>query len=63
MTQRRSTALALLVDLYRRQVVGLHDKFSLARPIENDLAALDIINHAEACISESAAVCKGSDRN
>jgi hypothetical protein len=37
-------ALALLAELYRHQVTALHEKFSLARPVQNDLAALDIIS-------------------
>lgn len=37
-------ALTLLVRLYRRQVVALHETFPLSRPLENDLAALDVIS-------------------
>jgi predicted nucleotidyltransferase len=37
-------SLALLVGFYRRQVVVLHEKFPLSRPLENDLIALDIIS-------------------
>ena len=37
------TALGRLVELYRHQVRALHAKFPLARPLQNDLAALDII--------------------
>jgi hypothetical protein len=37
-------ALARLVGLYRRQVTALHETFPLARPLSNDLAALDIIS-------------------
>jgi predicted nucleotidyltransferase len=37
-------ALILLVRLYRRQVMALHERSSLSRPLENDLTALDIIS-------------------
>jgi hypothetical protein len=37
-------ALALLAGLYRHQVTALHEKFPLVRPLQNDLAALDIIS-------------------
>jgi hypothetical protein len=37
-------ALVRLVKLYRRQLVALHQTFPLARPLENDLAGLDMIS-------------------
>ncbi len=36
-------ALMSLLRAYRLQVVALHDRFSLLRPIENDLKAVDMI--------------------
>lgn len=36
-------ALRSLLQLYRNQVLALHAKFQLSRPIENDLAALEAI--------------------
>jgi hypothetical protein len=32
-----------LSGLYREQVAGLHGKFTLARPLDNDLAAVDAV--------------------
>lgn len=37
------TSLMSLLRAYRRQIVALHDRFSLLRPIENDLHAVDVI--------------------
>ena len=37
-------ALRLLACLYRRQVTALHEMFSLGRPLQNDMTALDIIS-------------------
>jgi predicted nucleotidyltransferase len=37
------TALKTLAALYRQQVLAMHDKFSLARPVENDIAAFDCL--------------------
>ncbi|TIP12618.1 MAG: nucleotidyltransferase domain-containing protein [Mesorhizobium sp.] len=37
-------ALRLLVPFYRQQVMALHEKFRLPRPVANDLEALDIIS-------------------
>jgi hypothetical protein len=39
-------ALGRLVQLYQRQVIALHKKFPLMRPLESDLAALDVISQA-----------------
>lgn len=36
-------ALHSLVQLYRNQVLALHKKFRLSRPIENDITALKVI--------------------
>ncbi|WP_261321868.1 hypothetical protein [Rhizobium leguminosarum] len=36
------SALNPLLIIYRAQVVGLHQQFKLNRPIENDLAAIDV---------------------
>lgn len=38
------SALGRVVRFYRRQVVALHEKFPLVRPLESDLAALDVIS-------------------
>ncbi len=37
-------ALGRLVQLYQRQVIALHKKFPLMRPLESDLGALDVIS-------------------
>lgn len=37
------TAVRSLVPLYRDQVVALHRQFTLSRPLENDLAALNVV--------------------
>ncbi len=36
-------SLSSLVSVYRNQVVALHEKFRLSRPLTNDLAALDVV--------------------
>lgn len=36
-------ALGSLVSVYRKQLVALHEKFQLYRPLTNDLAALDLV--------------------
>ncbi|RWP57506.1 nucleotidyltransferase domain-containing protein [Mesorhizobium sp.] len=36
-------ALRSLVQMYRNQVLALHEKFQLSRPIENDITALEAI--------------------
>ncbi|MCV9947595.1 AAA family ATPase [Rhizobium sp. BT-175] len=36
-------ALRSLVALYRGQVLTLHEKFRISRPVENDTAALDVV--------------------
>jgi hypothetical protein len=36
-------ALRSLVRTYRNQVLALHEKFQLSRPLKNDMAALDIV--------------------
>lgn len=36
-------ALDSLVSAYRNQVLELHKKFQLSRPLENDIAALDVL--------------------
>jgi len=36
-------ALGSLVSVYRNQVVALHEKFHLSRPLTNDLAALAVV--------------------
>ncbi|MBY5357696.1 nucleotidyltransferase domain-containing protein [Rhizobium leguminosarum] len=36
-------ALRSLVSVYREQVIRLHEKFPLSRPLENDIAALKVI--------------------
>ncbi|MBY5446506.1 hypothetical protein HFO93_24110 [Rhizobium leguminosarum] len=36
------SALNRLLVIYRAQVVGLHQQFKLNRPVENDLAAIDV---------------------
>lgn len=38
-----SAALRSLVRGYRNQVLALHEKFQLSRPLKNDMAALDIV--------------------
>jgi predicted nucleotidyltransferase len=37
------SALRLLVETYRAQIIELHDKFGLARALASDLEAIDII--------------------
>jgi hypothetical protein len=37
-------ALRSLVQMYRNQVLALHKKFQLSRPVENDIAALEVID-------------------
>lgn len=39
-------SLRSLVALYRKQVVALHGKFRLQRPMENDIAALELLTAA-----------------
>jgi len=36
-------ALRSLVFAYRNQVIAMHEKFRLSRPLKNDLAALDAV--------------------
>jgi hypothetical protein len=38
-----NASLARLSQLYRRQIIQLHDKFALSRLLEHDLAALDLV--------------------
>jgi len=39
-----AAALQRLLPLYREQIIGLHEKFSLPRPLRNDLAALAVVS-------------------
>lgn len=36
-------ALRKLIAVYQNQIVALHERFSLKRPLENDLYAIDIL--------------------
>jgi hypothetical protein len=36
-------ALRSLVRIYRNQVLALHEKFQLSRPLKNDIAALEVV--------------------
>ncbi|RWK44303.1 nucleotidyltransferase domain-containing protein [Mesorhizobium sp.] len=36
-------ALRSLVQIYRNQVLALHQKFQLSRPVENDITALEVL--------------------
>lgn len=38
------SALRLLVEIYRKQLTELHDKFNILRPLAADLEALDIVS-------------------
>lgn len=42
------TALRSLLPVYRNQVLALHTKFQLSRPVKNDIAALNVID--ELCL-------------
>lgn len=43
------SALSLLAETYRAQIMELHGKFGLARPLASDLEALDILKEGFSC--------------
>ncbi|MCG8273921.1 nucleotidyltransferase domain-containing protein [Aquamicrobium sp. NLF2-7] len=43
------SALRLLAETYRAQIMELHDKFGLARPLTCDLEAIDILKEGFSC--------------
>lgn len=43
------SALRLLAETYRTQILELHGKFCLARPLASDLEAIDILKEGFSC--------------